>query len=96
LAEFSDVKEVEAILERLAAREEGALVVKLPREAGKRESRYMHLFSGEVDVEAMAATSVSSVQPAADSDRVEALEQEVAMLKSEMAELRQLVEQLTA
>lgn len=96
LAEFSDVKEVEAILERLAAREEGALVVKLPREAGKRESRYMHLFSGEVDVEAMAATSVSSVQPAANSDRVEALEQEVAMLKSEMAELRQLVEQLTA
>ena len=96
LAEFSDVKEVEAILERLAAREEGALVVKLPREAGKRESRYMHLFSGEVDVEAMAATSVSSVQPAANSDRVEALEQEVATLKSEMAELRQLVEQLTA
>lgn len=96
LAEFSDVKEVEAILERLAAREEGALVVKLPREAGKRESRYMHLFSGDVDVEAMAATSVSSVQPAVTSDRVEALEQEVAMLKSEMAELRQLVEQLTA
>lgn len=96
LAEFSDVKEVEAILERLAAREEGALVVKLPREAGKRESRYMHLFSGDVDVEAMAATSVSSVQPAVNSDRVEALEQEVAMLKSEMAELRRIVEQLTA
>lgn len=96
LAEFSDVKEVEAILERLAAREEGALVVKLPREAGKRESRYMHLFGGEVDVEAMAATSASTVQPAVNSDRVEALEQEVAMLKSEMAELRQLVEQLTA
>lgn len=96
LAEFSDVKEVEAILERLAAREEGALVVKLPREAGKRESRYMHLFGGDVDVEAMAATSASAVQPAVNSDRVEALEQEVAMLKSEMAELRQLVEQLTA
>ncbi|PAU39542.1 DUF480 domain-containing protein [Vibrio coralliilyticus] len=96
LAEFSDVKEVEAILERLAAREEGALVVKLPREAGKRESRYMHLFSGDVDVEAMAATSASAVQPAVNNDRVEVLEQEVAMLKSEMAELRQLVEQLTA
>ncbi|NOH61284.1 YceH family protein [Vibrio sp. RE88] len=96
LAEFSDVKEVEAILERLAAREEGALVVKLPREAGKRESRYMHLFSGEVDVEAMAVSSVSPVQPTVNDDRVEALEQEVATLKSEVAELRQLVEQLTA
>ena len=28
-------------------------MVKLPREAGKRESRYQHLLSGEVDVEAL-------------------------------------------
>ncbi|CAM2889608.1 YceH family protein [Vibrio neptunius] len=96
LAEFTDVKEVEAVLERMADREEGALVVKLPREAGKRESRYMHLFSGDVDLEAMTAISASSVQATVNDDRVEVLEQEVAMLKSEMAELRQLVEQLTA
>ncbi|MBN3572149.1 YceH family protein [Vibrio neptunius] len=96
LAEFTDVKEVEAVLERMADREEGALVVKLPREAGKRESRYMHLFSGGVDLEAMTAKSASSVQATVNDDRVEVLEQEVAMLKSEMAELRQLVEQLTA
>ncbi|KJY87291.1 YceH family protein [Vibrio neptunius] len=96
LAEFTDVKEVEAVLERMADREEGALVVKLPREAGKRESRYMHLFSGDVDLEAITAISSSSVQATVNDDRVEVLEQEVAMLKSEMAQLRQLVEQLTA
>ena len=57
LANFTDVKEVEATLEKLAIREAGALVVKLPREAGKRESRYQHLLSGEVDVEAFATAS---------------------------------------
>ncbi|TFH89683.1 YceH family protein [Vibrio ouci] len=93
LADFSDVKEVEAVLDNMASREEGALVVKLPREAGKRESRYMHLFSGEVDIEALAtAAPVSSPS----NDRIEQLEQEVESLKTEMAELRAIVEQLQA
>ncbi len=93
LAEFSDVKEVEAVLEKMASREEGALVVKLPREPGKRESRYMHLFSGEVDIESFA-TAAAPVQ-GGDNERIEALEAEVSALKEELAELRALVEQLT-
>jgi uncharacterized protein YceH (UPF0502 family) len=93
LADFSDVKEVEAVLDNMASREEGALVVKLPREAGKRESRYMHLFSGEVDVEALAVAAPVSTPS---NDRIEQLEQEVESLKSEMAELRAIVEQLQA
>ncbi|AIW16387.1 YceH family protein [Vibrio tubiashii] len=93
LAEFSDVKELESVLEKMASREEGALVVKLPREAGKRESRYMHLFSGEVDIEALASTAPA---PAGNNNsRLDELEQEVASLKAELSELRSLVEQLT-
>ncbi|WCP68745.1 YceH family protein [Vibrio tubiashii] len=93
LAEFSDVKELESVLEEMASREEGALVVKLPREAGKRESRYMHLFSGEVDIEALASAAPA---PAGNSSsRLDELEQEVASLKAELSELRSLVEQLT-
>lgn len=92
LADFNDVKEVEAVLESMVAREQGALVVKLPREAGKRESRYMHLFSGEVDIEAVAAPVVSS----GGDERVEALELQVEQLKQELSELKALVEQLTA
>ncbi|MEX0335832.1 YceH family protein [Vibrio tubiashii] len=93
LAEFSDVKELESVLEKMASREEGALVVKLPREAGKRESRYMHLFSGEVDIEALASAAPA---PAGNSSsRLDELEQEVASLKAELSELRSLVEQLT-
>ncbi len=43
--EFSDMAEVESTLERLASREDGPYVVRLAREPGKRESRYMHLFA---------------------------------------------------
>ncbi|MEZ8879344.1 YceH family protein [Vibrio lentus] len=94
LANFSDVKEVEATLDKLAVREAGALVVKLPREAGKRESRYQHLLSGEVDVESFATASVGASQPTVNSGRLEELENEVANLKAEVAELKEMVESL--
>ena len=48
MAPFSDVSEVEAALTRLGEREDGPFVVRLAREPGRRESRYAHLFSGEV------------------------------------------------
>lgn len=85
--EFADMAEVESTLERLASREDGPFVVRLPREPGKRESRYMHLFSGEVDVQSAAIQSDSSL---ADDDlraRVEALEGEVAELKQRLDSL---------
>lgn len=94
LANFTDVKEVEATLEKLATREAGALVVKLPREAGKRESRYQHLLSGEVDVEAFATASAGVAAPSASSEKLEELESEVASLRAEVAELKALVESL--
>ncbi|WP_406734489.1 YceH family protein [Vibrio scophthalmi] len=93
LAEFSDVKEVEALLDKMANAETGALVVKLPREAGKRESRYQHLFSGEVDIEALAALAPSSTGQSANARIVE-LEAEVAALKAEVLELRATIEEL--
>ncbi len=95
LCEFADVKEVEAVLDAMSSRESGALVVKLPREAGKRESRYMHLFSGEIDIEQYAQQSapVGSVSSPT-TERIEALEQEVDSLKAELAELKALVNTL--
>lgn len=86
--EFGDMAEVENTLERLANREDGPFVVRLPREPGKRESRYMHLFSGEVDVDTMAV-SQPDVSGANDDlrDRVLALEGEVAELKQRLDSL---------
>jgi uncharacterized protein YceH (UPF0502 family) len=97
LCSFTDVKEVEAVLEAMASRESGALVVKLPREAGKRESRYMHLFSGEVDIEQLAqeaASGSSSGAASAGQARIEALEAEVETLKQELSELKALINSL--
>lgn len=94
LANFGDVKEVEATLEKLAAREAGALVVKLPREAGKRESRYQHLLSGEVDVDAFATAPAGTATPSATNEKLEELELEVASLRAEVAELKELIESL--
>ncbi|ELB2077560.1 YceH family protein [Vibrio parahaemolyticus] len=91
LATFHDVKEVEAVLEHLASEEKGPLVVKLPREAGKRESRYMHLFCGEVDVSAMAAAVPAT---SSSSERIDQLEQEVAELREELDALKAQVESL--
>lgn len=87
--EFTDMAEVENTLERLANREDGPFVVRLPREPGKRESRYMHLFSGEVDLQAVAAQSDA---PAAD----DSLLARVEMLEGEVAELKQRLDSLLA
>jgi len=91
LCTFTDVKETEAVLEKLASGEK-PLVVKLPREAGKRESRYQHLFSGDVDVEAIAVTQSADLSNS--NSKVDELELEVAALRQEVAELRSMIEQL--
>ncbi|MEH6368805.1 YceH family protein [Pectobacterium carotovorum] len=86
LYEFSDVGETESTLEQLQQREDGPFVIRLAREAGKRESRYQHLFSGEAsDAAAPEADSASDNSPLA--ERVEALEKEVAELKRQLAAL---------
>ncbi|WP_323634904.1 YceH family protein [Pectobacterium polaris] len=86
LYEFSDVGEAESTLEQLQQREDGPFVVRLAREAGKRESRYQHLFSGDVsDVAAPEVDCESDHSPLA--ERVEALEKEVAELKRQIAAL---------
>lgn len=87
--EFSDVAEVESTLEQLATREDGPYVVRLAREPGKRESRYMHLFCGDVDL--TMATTADEPQ-AASSD----LQARVEVLESEVAELKQRLESLLA
>lgn len=82
--EFSDMQEVEQTLEGLACREDGPYVVRLPREPGKRESRFMHLFSGEVDTAALATESAPAPDNESLTARVEALEEEVAGLKQRL------------
>ena len=91
LCRFSDVTEVEAVLNSLAQREDGPFVVRLAREPGKRESRYAHLFSGEVAAEKgiEEVSADQSVNP--EAARLSRLEQRMAELEAEMAELKRLL-----
>lgn len=84
--QFSDMAEVENALEHLATREDGPYVVRLPREPGKRESRFMHLFSGDVQTLVNVAEAVSPPD-ASLAARVDALEAEVAELKQRLDSL---------
>lgn len=88
LCPLKDVSEVEAALESLARREDGPFVVRLPREPGKRESRYAHLFSGEVEGEDAAFDAVPA---AAKSASFQQLEERVSRLEAELADLKALV-----
>jgi len=95
LHDFSDVAEVEQTLSQLANREDGPFCVRLAREPGKRESRYMHLFSSEVDTggeDAPLLAQTASV-PADDSLllRVSTLEAEVAELRERLNNLLDIV-----
>jgi hypothetical protein len=95
MAPFSDVAEVETALDHLVQDPTGARVVQLPREPGRRDSRYAHLFSGEVlavpgesRASAHVAETGAEEAPATLIERVSALEQELRDLRAEVATLR--------
>ena len=88
---FEELEDVHATLDRLSQREP-PLVAVLPRQPGTKESRYMHLLSGNAPV--VEVTSARNVAGSSAGDaRVAQLENEVAQLRSDVAEMR---EQLAA
>ena len=92
MAAFADSAEVERVLEGLAARAEGAVVQRLPRQPGRREARYAQLLTGELSAE-LTAEPAAAAEPAARAaaagdSRIELLEAEVRALRAELAELR--------
>ena len=89
---FDEIADVLAGLEKLAAREP-SLAVMLPRQPGSRESRYAHLLSGPVDSTAAVYATPAAV-PAANDERVEGLEREVAELRREVEALREKIDSL--
>lgn len=81
--EFADVTETEEVLNQLSLREDGPFVARLAREPGKRESRYMHLFSGDAAPVAPAEQGVDGGLEA----RVAQLEQQVMALTRRLDEV---------
>ena len=89
LFEYESVAQVESVLRGLAAGEY-PLVVELPRQPGQKESRWMHLLGGEVEIpDTATATAPEGVRPSFPlEDRVAKLEETVARLTEELERLR--------
>lgn len=89
---FADNAAVVDALNGLIEREGEPLVVKLPRTPGRKDSEYMHLFAGPVDVEAHAVEA-REAKAERTSERVSMTElvQRVSQLEAEVAELKVII-----
>lgn len=92
LSSFNDVSEVETVLQNLIHRENGPLVQKLTREAGKRESRYAHLFSGSIDEEAPHLDQLTHEKPVPihnnDKERLAHIESQLKHMQEQINHLQ--------
>jgi uncharacterized protein YceH (UPF0502 family) len=84
---FEELEDVLATLDRLSQRQP-PLVAVLPRQPGTKESRYMHLLSGNAHSAEVATARTPSSSSATD-DRIASLENEVAALRRELSEMQQ-------
>ena len=105
LCEFNDVHEVEESLRALITHTNGPYVVKLPREAGKRENRYAHLFSGDAVTYAKSDTVLdlgddlakekSPLQTQISEQRLLTIEERLDVLSREIVEIKQQLNALS-
>jgi len=99
MAELPDPGVIEALLDSLANRPEGAIVAQLAREVGRRDSRWAQLFEELPATQTIdntprtdsppPRTEAATPRPASDlATRVAALEAEIAALRAEIAALK--------
>ena len=85
---FADNREVSESLESLIQHEQGPLVVELPRTAKRKDSEYMHLFCGPIDIDVHVKEASKKVaEGESKSTRLSHLEQRVSVLEEQLAEL---------
>jgi len=95
LYSFNGLEEVEETLRALAGRDGEPLVVKLPRQPGQKDARFVQLLSGEPEIEQITESSLveRAARRAPDSDRLAKLEEQVQELSQQVENLsRQFAE----
>jgi uncharacterized protein len=91
---FEHLDEVLSAMQRLMQRDPPLARV-LPRQPGTKESRYMHLLSGDIEEEGISvarAPSPVTASSAADISRIARLEEDLRELRNEIVDLKQQVE----
>jgi uncharacterized protein YceH (UPF0502 family) len=93
---FADIPAVEALLNELAERPDGALVTQLPRRPGSRENRWMHLLSGAPAVQSSSAAGLAPESPPLGISELAAVKADIARLDAEVHELKDLLAKVCA
>ncbi len=91
LYDFAELSDVEETLGVLIDRSP-PLVALLPRQAGQKDSRYAHLLAGDVQVEQTIIEprpEPTLLKVRAENEKIVRLEEEVASLRHQLAELQQ-------
>lgn len=85
--EFDDLTEVQQVLENLA-NHEPCLVTQLPRRTGQKENRFCHLFAPVSEDDSADQDQEQEMSPTNNFEqRLQQLEEEVAMLKERLKDL---------
>lgn len=93
LHEFADNQAVVVSLDALNTLQADPLVVKLPRTPGRKDSEYMHLFSGPVDVTEQAEpVQLSKPVDSPALSSIAELERRLGDLEAEVAEMKRLLD----
>ena len=95
---FANMACVEEALEELMERTP-PLVTSLPRQPGRKEQRYTHLFAGTPETaeeERTVPPEAARLKLMAENERLRTMEKEVESLRAEVAELRRAVEEFKA
>ena len=92
LYDFAGLEEVEETIAELNARDDGPLLEKLPRQAGRKEPRFAHLLAGAVEVakeeDTEARVEQATLAVRGEDERLAQLEAQVKALRTELAEVR--------
>ena len=94
LHRFGDILSVEAFLNELAERKDGALVRELAKQPGARETRWVHLLSGEPAAAAAALPAQTARGDALTVSEIAAMKANIDELQDEVAALKETVARL--
>ncbi len=87
-ARLCNFKSLDEVHETLGQLEEYGFVRRLPRQSGRKESRYIHLLCGEPEIAEEETAPAAGHGVNVESERIEKVEQDIQTLRNDLAELK--------